>query len=251
MCSLYGRHGLAPANRLQLLPQTGTTAGFLHHVMEKPKLTDSKTDDSMQNIYQIPSVPRPSSSSAYECMDKMYKVPSTPLSTSKSQSALKFSTEGPEGDKVQNYFFFKHKFVFMWKREKKLNCYISIGVLLQGQRWFSSLEVLTLMIREVDCCRNAMLWTPCWQKSLQMGTRGLSMGTGMQHWGLYGPVKDKQTQTSDTFNCKQQLMPPKTPERQKCLYGCLSSWKWGEIRPYVHHFLCCSRGVLFPSAVAT
>ncbi|XP_026200401.1 cas scaffolding protein family member 4 isoform X2 [Anabas testudineus] len=27
MCSLYGRHGLAPANRLQLLPQTGTTAG--------------------------------------------------------------------------------------------------------------------------------------------------------------------------------------------------------------------------------
>uniref|UniRef100_A0A8C9ZDT4 Cas scaffold protein family member 4 n=1 Tax=Sander lucioperca TaxID=283035 RepID=A0A8C9ZDT4_SANLU len=25
MCSLYGRHGLAPANRLQLLPQTGTT----------------------------------------------------------------------------------------------------------------------------------------------------------------------------------------------------------------------------------
>uniref|UniRef100_A0A8C3AKV1 Cas scaffold protein family member 4 n=1 Tax=Cyclopterus lumpus TaxID=8103 RepID=A0A8C3AKV1_CYCLU len=31
MCSLYGRHGLAPANRLQLLPQTGTTAGSLRH----------------------------------------------------------------------------------------------------------------------------------------------------------------------------------------------------------------------------
>uniref|UniRef100_A0A3B4YF11 Cas scaffold protein family member 4 n=1 Tax=Seriola lalandi dorsalis TaxID=1841481 RepID=A0A3B4YF11_SERLL len=75
MCSLYGRHGLAPANRLQLLPQTGATAGFLHQVMEKPKLTDAKTDDSMQNIYQIPSVPRPSSNPAYECMDKMYKVP--------------------------------------------------------------------------------------------------------------------------------------------------------------------------------
>uniref|UniRef100_A0A3B4U3C8 Cas scaffold protein family member 4 n=1 Tax=Seriola dumerili TaxID=41447 RepID=A0A3B4U3C8_SERDU len=84
MCSLYGRHGLAPANRLQLLPQTGATAGFLHQVMEKPKLTDAKTDDSMQNIYQIPSVPRPSSNPAYECMDKMYKVPSTPLSTSKN-----------------------------------------------------------------------------------------------------------------------------------------------------------------------
>ncbi|XP_023280389.1 cas scaffolding protein family member 4 [Seriola lalandi dorsalis] len=97
MCSLYGRHGLAPANRLQLLPQTGATAGFLHQVMEKPKLTDAKTDDSMQNIYQIPSVPRPSSNPAYECMDKMYKVPST---TSKNLSALKHSPEGPEGDKL-------------------------------------------------------------------------------------------------------------------------------------------------------
>ncbi|XP_071349384.1 cas scaffolding protein family member 4 [Trachinotus anak] len=98
MCSLYGRHGLAPANRLELLPQTGTSAGYLHHVMEKHKLIDAKTDDSMQNIYQIPSVPRPSSNPAYECMDKMYKVPSTPLSTSKSVSTLKHSTEGPEGD---------------------------------------------------------------------------------------------------------------------------------------------------------
>uniref|UniRef100_A0A8C3AHZ7 Cas scaffold protein family member 4 n=1 Tax=Cyclopterus lumpus TaxID=8103 RepID=A0A8C3AHZ7_CYCLU len=59
MCSLYGRHGLAPANRLQLLPQTGTTAGSLRHDVEKPKLTDAATDDNTQNIYQIPSVPRP------------------------------------------------------------------------------------------------------------------------------------------------------------------------------------------------
>uniref|UniRef100_A0A3B4ZC30 Cas scaffold protein family member 4 n=1 Tax=Stegastes partitus TaxID=144197 RepID=A0A3B4ZC30_9TELE len=54
MCSLYGRHGLAPANRLN------------------------------HNIYQIPSVPRPTSSPAYERMDLIYKVPSTPLSASKS-----------------------------------------------------------------------------------------------------------------------------------------------------------------------
>uniref|UniRef100_A0A7N6BV69 SH3 domain-containing protein n=1 Tax=Anabas testudineus TaxID=64144 RepID=A0A7N6BV69_ANATE len=39
MCSLYGRHGLAPANRLQLLPQTGTTAGSVSHAMQKLKLT--------------------------------------------------------------------------------------------------------------------------------------------------------------------------------------------------------------------
>lgn len=98
MCSLYGRHGLAPANRLQLLPQTGNAAGPLSHAAENPQSIDAKTDDSAQNIYQIPSVPRPSSSLAYERMDVIYKVPSTPLSASKSPvtSALKYSTEGPE-----------------------------------------------------------------------------------------------------------------------------------------------------------
>lgn len=101
MCSLYGRQGLAPANRLQLLPHTVTAAGSLSHVMEKHKLTDAKTDDSVQNIYQIPSVPRPSSNPAYERMDMIYKVPSTPSSASKSPIplALKHSTEGPEGNK--------------------------------------------------------------------------------------------------------------------------------------------------------
>ncbi|XP_041811828.1 cas scaffolding protein family member 4 [Chelmon rostratus] len=95
-CSLYGRRGLAPANRLQLLPQTGTTAGSLSHATESPQSIDA--DDSAQNIYQIPSVPRPSSSLAYERMDMIYKVPSTPLSASKSPvpSALKHSAEGPE-----------------------------------------------------------------------------------------------------------------------------------------------------------
>ncbi|XP_053171449.1 cas scaffolding protein family member 4 [Scomber japonicus] len=101
MCSLYGRQGLAPANRLQLLPQTVTTAASLSHVTEKHKLTDAKGDDNVQNIYQIPSVPRPSSSPAYERMDMIYKVPSTPSSASKSPipSALRHSTEGPEGNK--------------------------------------------------------------------------------------------------------------------------------------------------------
>ncbi|KAM3621890.1 uncharacterized protein V6R79_017543 [Siganus canaliculatus] len=93
MCSLYGRHGLAPANRLQLLPQTGTTAST-----EQNTFTDANADDHSQNIYQIPSVPRLSSSPAYERMDMIYKVPSTPLSASKSpvSSALNNSTEGFE-----------------------------------------------------------------------------------------------------------------------------------------------------------
>uniref|UniRef100_A0A7N8XJC5 Cas scaffold protein family member 4 n=1 Tax=Mastacembelus armatus TaxID=205130 RepID=A0A7N8XJC5_9TELE len=84
MCSLYGRHGLAPANRLQLLPQTVTSPRSLCHATERSKLIDTETDDSMQNIYQIPSVPRLSSSPAYERMDMIYKVPSIPLSASKS-----------------------------------------------------------------------------------------------------------------------------------------------------------------------
>lgn len=98
MCSLYGRHGLAPANRLQLLPQTGTNAGSLSLATEKPKLIDAKSDNNMQNIYQIPSVPRPSNSRIYEHMESIYKVPSTPLSASKSSnpSTPKHSKEGPE-----------------------------------------------------------------------------------------------------------------------------------------------------------
>ncbi|XP_038553757.1 cas scaffolding protein family member 4 [Micropterus salmoides] len=102
MCSLYGRHGLAPANRLQLLTvQTGSTAGSSILVTENLRSIDVKTDDSVKNIYQIPSVPRPSSSSAYERMDMIYKVPSTPLSASKSPalSALKNNTEEPERNK--------------------------------------------------------------------------------------------------------------------------------------------------------
>ncbi|XP_032370769.1 cas scaffolding protein family member 4 [Etheostoma spectabile] len=105
MCSLYGRHGLAPANRLQLLPKTGTTARSFSHDTENPKLTDAETDDGAQSIYQIPSVPRLSSSPAYERMDMIYKVPSTPLSTSKStvQPAISCSTEGPKGKKASSF----------------------------------------------------------------------------------------------------------------------------------------------------
>uniref|UniRef100_A0A3Q4HJA1 SH3 domain-containing protein n=1 Tax=Neolamprologus brichardi TaxID=32507 RepID=A0A3Q4HJA1_NEOBR len=71
MCSLYGRHGLAPANRLKLLPQMVTPA--VHEVLRS---THGKTDDSVQNIYQTPSIPRTTSSPAYERMDMIYKVPS-------------------------------------------------------------------------------------------------------------------------------------------------------------------------------
>uniref|UniRef100_A0A672I2F3 SH3 domain-containing protein n=1 Tax=Salarias fasciatus TaxID=181472 RepID=A0A672I2F3_SALFA len=85
MCSLYGRHGLAPANRLKLLPKAGSS----FHMAEKPKVAHSKTEDSGQNIYQIPSLPRPTSSPSYEQMEVIYKVPSAPSSALKSPVSLK------------------------------------------------------------------------------------------------------------------------------------------------------------------
>ncbi|XP_038145085.1 cas scaffolding protein family member 4 [Cyprinodon tularosa] len=88
MCSLHGRRGLAPANRLELLLQTSTAAERLRH--------DRDSDVKVQNIYQIPSTPRPISSPAYERMDIVYKVPSVPLSASCSpiMSALRQSPDG-------------------------------------------------------------------------------------------------------------------------------------------------------------
>lgn len=91
MCTLYGRHGLAPANRLQLLPQIGLSVVSPSHVAEKPRVVQAKTDDATQNIYQIPSIPRPCSSQTYERMDMIYKVPFLTLSAPKGPvpSALK------------------------------------------------------------------------------------------------------------------------------------------------------------------
>ncbi|XP_039859137.1 cas scaffolding protein family member 4 [Simochromis diagramma] len=93
MCSLYGRHGLAPANRLKLLPQMVTPA-----VHEVPRSTHGKTDDSVQNIYQTPSIPRTTSSPAYERMDMIYKVPSAHLLASKGPEA-----PGPEAHKPSSF----------------------------------------------------------------------------------------------------------------------------------------------------
>lgn len=59
---------------------------------------------------------------------------------------------------------------------------------------------------------------PLLAKELTDGDQGPLHGTGMQRRGLYGPVKDQQTQTSDTFNFKQQLTPLGTPkDRSVCL----------------------------------
>ncbi|XP_076027532.1 cas scaffolding protein family member 4 isoform X2 [Genypterus blacodes] len=96
MCSLYGRQGLAPANRLQLLQPAGTAAGA-----EKLKLAGTQTADSPQNIYQIPSVPR-ASSSAYEHMDRIYKVPSAPLAPSHSAGPSSPTANKPPGFSTAN-----------------------------------------------------------------------------------------------------------------------------------------------------
>ncbi|XP_023209264.1 cas scaffolding protein family member 4 isoform X2 [Xiphophorus maculatus] len=84
-CSLHGRRGLAPANRLVLLPQTVTAAGPLRHGAEEPAMNKAKSHVNVQNIYQIPSPPRPISTVTYECMDMMCKDPSLPSVAPSSQ----------------------------------------------------------------------------------------------------------------------------------------------------------------------
>ncbi|XP_009871791.1 PREDICTED: cas scaffolding protein family member 4 [Apaloderma vittatum] len=70
-CSLHGRQGLAPANRLQLL--AASRAALL------PPATRSDSAESptgQQNIYQVPSVPKPTvASSTYEKMEGWVKSP--------------------------------------------------------------------------------------------------------------------------------------------------------------------------------
>ncbi|NXN21195.1 CASS4 protein, partial [Nycticryphes semicollaris] len=64
-CSLHGRQGLAPANRLQLLAPSQA-------VLLPPSTQSDSTESpaSQQNIYQVPSVPKPTlSSSTYEKME--------------------------------------------------------------------------------------------------------------------------------------------------------------------------------------
>ncbi|NXI67582.1 CASS4 protein, partial [Anseranas semipalmata] len=70
-CSLHGRQGLAPANRLQLL--AGAQA------LPLPPFAQSNAPQSpagQQNIYQVPSTPKPTAlSSTYEKMEGWVKSP--------------------------------------------------------------------------------------------------------------------------------------------------------------------------------
>ncbi|NXF92278.1 CASS4 protein, partial [Eubucco bourcierii] len=64
-CSLHGRQGLAPANRLQLLATSQA-------VLLPPSTQNDSAEPpaAQQNIYQVPSIPKPTiSSSAYEKME--------------------------------------------------------------------------------------------------------------------------------------------------------------------------------------
>uniref|UniRef100_A0A3B5PS15 Cas scaffold protein family member 4 n=1 Tax=Xiphophorus maculatus TaxID=8083 RepID=A0A3B5PS15_XIPMA len=102
-CSLHGRRGLAPANRLVLLPQTVTAAGPLRHGAEEPAMNKAKSHVNVQNIYQIPSPPRPISTVTYECMDMMCKDPSLP-SVAPSSQIPRQETNGLGLNKVQKFY---------------------------------------------------------------------------------------------------------------------------------------------------
>ncbi|GAB0197487.1 cas scaffolding protein family member 4 [Grus japonensis] len=70
-CSLHGRQGLAPANRLQLLAASQA-------VLPPPSTPSDSAEPpaGQQNIYQVPSVPKPTVlSSTYEKMEGWVKSP--------------------------------------------------------------------------------------------------------------------------------------------------------------------------------
>ncbi|XP_010182261.1 PREDICTED: cas scaffolding protein family member 4, partial [Mesitornis unicolor] len=72
-CSLHGRQGLAPANRLQLLAAAQA-------VLLPPSAPSDSTESpaGQQNIYQVPSLPKPPvSSSTYEKMEGWVKSPAS------------------------------------------------------------------------------------------------------------------------------------------------------------------------------
>ncbi|NXE96040.1 CASS4 protein, partial [Menura novaehollandiae] len=67
-CSLHGRHGLAPANRLQLLPAAPG--------LPQPPPASSDPAAGQQNIYQVPSVPKAAVLAAtYEKMEGWVQSP--------------------------------------------------------------------------------------------------------------------------------------------------------------------------------
>uniref|UniRef100_A0A452GKW1 Cas scaffolding protein family member 4 n=1 Tax=Gopherus agassizii TaxID=38772 RepID=A0A452GKW1_9SAUR len=80
-CSLHGRQGLAPANRLQLL--AGSQAGMLPPSSEHDS---QELHICQQNIYQVPSAPKSSTlSPTYERMDSWIKPVRSPVSSPPTQ----------------------------------------------------------------------------------------------------------------------------------------------------------------------
>uniref|UniRef100_A0AAY4EI93 SH3 domain-containing protein n=1 Tax=Denticeps clupeoides TaxID=299321 RepID=A0AAY4EI93_9TELE len=75
-CSLHGREGVAPANRLCVLSPSKAVCS---------KEADRSTDQ--QNVYQVPNVSRPPSDQLYEHMARIYKVPTNPLPVSQSPAS--------------------------------------------------------------------------------------------------------------------------------------------------------------------
>lgn len=70
-CSLHGRQGLAPANRLAPLSPAEAEKLCLNLSVQK----DYLSNHSHQNIYQTPKATRPPENHIYEDMTSIYKVP--------------------------------------------------------------------------------------------------------------------------------------------------------------------------------
>lgn len=70
-CSLHGRQGLAPANRLAPLSPADAEKLCTNLSIQR----DYLSNHSYQNIYQTPKATRPPENHIYEDMNSIYKVP--------------------------------------------------------------------------------------------------------------------------------------------------------------------------------
>ncbi|XP_063815094.1 cas scaffolding protein family member 4 [Pseudophryne corroboree] len=76
-CYLHGRQGLAPANRLQLFTITQNDSP-----LTQSNYNSIGRQQTLQNIYQVPSAPKTEAVPMYELMNSLYISPSTPQPTS-------------------------------------------------------------------------------------------------------------------------------------------------------------------------
>lgn len=243
MCTLYGRQGLAPANRLQLLPQIGLSTAPWSHLSEKPKAVKVKTDDAMQNIYQIPSIPRPCSNQTYERMDMIYKVPFLTISPPKGPVPSSLTSEV---NLLFCVFMFCNKCSYCVEEAKTMiKLMLICGQTVSRSPGSDHLRLKTWRFAEVQCCES-----PACKRVCRWGPGASHWGPSCSTWIFIGLLK------TDKHRLQRLLTRNSCPGRQ----GPQAVWSFStgtsvaagcvNIYSHVHHFLSSPRAALPTFAVA-